>query len=93
MLDVSAQRGKWVGGVETKRRLNVGVLLWALLGGWAAMRTGFFNGRRLAVGNATQWIRCSVDRLTQGLCCTGLTVPFHTSPARCCGNKVVTRRV
>jgi hypothetical protein len=32
MLDVSAQRGKWVGGVETKRRLNVGVLVWAVLG-------------------------------------------------------------
>lgn len=71
MLVVSAQRGKWVGGVETKRRLNVGVLVRALLGRWAAMRTGFFNGRLLAVDIATQWIRYSVDRLTQGLVARG----------------------
>lgn len=25
--------------------------------------------------------------------CTGLCEPFHTSAGRCCGNKVVTRRV
>ena len=36
MFVVSAQRGKWVGGVETKRRLNVGVLVRVMLGRRAA---------------------------------------------------------
>lgn len=61
MLVVSAQRGKWVGGVETKRRLNVGVLVRVVLGRRAAGRTGFFNGRRSVVDIAAQLIRCRVD--------------------------------
>ena len=32
----------------------------------AAVRASFFNGRLLVVDIATQWIRWSVDRLTQG---------------------------
>lgn len=50
----SAQRGKWVGGVETKIRVNVGVVGWWCFGRRAAVKAVFVNGRRSAVGIATQ---------------------------------------
>jgi hypothetical protein len=92
MLVVSAQRGKWVGGVETKRRLNVGVLVWQCLGSggsegglsqWASSRSGYRN--------AMDQVECG--QADARASCTGLCEPFHTSVGRCCGNKVVTRRV
>ena len=81
------------GSSKTKRRLNVGVLFGALLGRWAAVSAGFFNGRRSAVDNANAMDQVGCGQADARASCTGLSVPFHTSAGRCCGNKVVTRRV
>lgn len=93
MLVVSAQRGKWVGGVQRdketaqRRRACLGSA-WAM----GSSERGLFQWTSCSSGyrNAMDQVECGqADARAR---CTGLSVPFHTSPGRCCGNKVVTRR-
>jgi hypothetical protein len=91
MLVVSAQRGKWVGGVERQRDGSTSACLFggALATGsggggllqWRSFRSGYGNAI-----DQVDWRQADARAS-----CTGLSEPFHTS--RCCGNKVVTRRV
>jgi hypothetical protein len=50
---------------------------------WASSRSGYRN--------AMDQVECG--QADARASCTGLCEPFHTSVGRCCGNKVVTRRV
>ena len=88
MLVVSAQRGKWVGGVETKRRLNVGVLVRAVLWRRKAVVAGVSNGCRSVVDIATQLIRWTVDWLTQGQVARGCLSRFTRRPVGAVGIKL-----
>lgn len=55
------------------------------------------RARAFSMDVVQQWICNAMDQVEcrqadARASCTGLSVPFHTSAGRCCGNKVVTRR-
>lgn len=71
---MSAQRGKWVGGVDTEGQLNVGVLVGQCLG------DGLVEGQAFSMDVVSQWIwqRNGSDQVGCGRAdarasCTGLT--------------------